>query len=228
MSRSILVVLFLAACSGPTQTSSAPPPPPPPPPPPATVPDAAVASTSDECVADSQHCCMEDGRLVVPGGCQPSYPDNVQPATERNDDGSCRSIPCYLKCLPAAARIDTPRGEVPVSELAPGDPVWTTDARGARVEGQVLFVRLVPVPADHQLVEVTLADGRVVRGSGEHPLAGNARGLGDLAAGDALDGSIVTAVRALPYHGAQTWDLLPSGPARTYWADGVLLGSTLR
>jgi hypothetical protein len=106
--------------------------------------------------------------------------------------------------------------------------VWSAGEDGARIEARVLFVRLVPVPADHALVEVTLADGRVVRASAEHPLAGNTRGLGDVVVGDALDGSIVTAVRAVPYDGAQTWDLLPDGPTRTYWADGVLLGSTLR
>jgi hypothetical protein len=187
-------------------------------------PDAAPVATG-ECVADANHCCLPDGTLVVPGGCQPSYPDNVRSATDRNPDGSCQDIPCYLKCLPATAKIATPRGEIAVDQLAVGDPVWTVDARGARVEARVLEMHSQPVTA-HEIVEITLADGRVVRASGEHPLAGPGS-VGGLVTGDPLDGSRVAAVRALPYDGTVTWDLLPDGATGVYWADGVLLGSTL-
>jgi hypothetical protein len=44
--------------------------------------------------------------------------------------------------------------------------------------------------------------------------------------GDRFDGTTVTGVALLPYSGV-TYDLLPSGPTGTYYADGVLLGSSL-
>ncbi len=222
---SSVVVVVLAACGHPGNTA---------PPPPRVMPDAAVVVAAPDaeiagaaCVADDNHCCMADGRLVVPGGCQPSYPDNVQPATERNADGSCLSIPCYKKCLPPTARIATPDGDRAIDALAVGDPVWSQGADGARVVAHVQIVRPVAVPRDHALVELTLADGRTVRASAGHPLAGNARGVGDLVVGDVLDGSTVTAARTIPYDVGETWDLLPDSPAGTYWADGVLLGSTI-
>jgi hypothetical protein len=48
----------------------------------------------------------------------------------------------------------------------------------------------------------------------------------DLHAGDPYDGSVVASVVLVPYAGT-TWDLLPSGPTGTYFANGVLLGNTL-
>jgi len=32
----------------------------------------------------------------------------------------------------------------------------------------------------------------------------------------------------VPYAGSATYDLLPAGPTTTYWANGILLASTLR
>jgi hypothetical protein len=72
---------------------------------------------------------------------------------------------------------------------------------------------------------VTLSDGRVVEASPGHPAA-DGRPVGELKPGDLLDGSHVTAVERIPYVG-DTWDLLPDGQTGTYWANGVLLRSTL-
>ncbi len=198
---------------------------PPPTPAPAPTP-AADAATVTACAADAQHCCMPDGAVVVPGGCQPIFRDGEQPNVERADDGTCRTIECHLRCLPDDARIATPAGDVIVTRLQPGDLVWTVDATGARVQGHVVRVSSRPVLAPHTLVEHTLADGRVVRASAGHP---DARGgaLGALTLGAALDGSTITGTRVVPYTGSSTWDLLPDGATGRYWADGVLLGSTL-
>lgn len=193
---------------------------------PPAAPDAAPVA-SGACQADAQHCCLPDGRIVKPGGCQPEYPAGVEAATERNADGTCRRIECYERCLPAATRIATPGGDVPVDQLAVGDAVWTVDRAGARVEARVLRVSSVPVSAAHEVLELTLGDGRVVRASGGHPDAAGAT-LSSRAVGDVLDGAAIRSIRAVPYGGSHTWDLLPSGPTGAYWADGVLLGSTLR
>jgi hypothetical protein len=41
-----------------------------------------------------------------------------------------------------------------------------------------------------------------------------------------MDGTWIASVRRIPYRGF-TYDLLPSGPTGRYFADGILLGSTL-
>jgi hypothetical protein len=70
-----------------------------------------------------------------------------------------------------------------------------------------------------------LSDGRTVEASPGHPTA-DGRHVGELVPGDLLDGSRVRAVERVSYIG-DTWDLLPAGPSGAYWADDVLLGSTL-
>lgn len=189
-------------------------------------PDAAPAVVAGQCNADARHCCMADGTLVVPGGCQPSYPDNVQPATDRAPDGYCVRIECHKKCLPATAKIATPRGEVLITELGIGDRVWSIDERGEKIEARVVDIGWQAVIGKHEIVEVTLDDGRVTRASAGHPLADGGT-VGDLVTGVAIDGATVKSVKTVPYDGERTWDLLPDGPTGVYWADGVLLGSTL-
>jgi hypothetical protein len=128
-------------------------------------------------------------------------------------------------CLAAADRIDTPTGPVPVSQLRVGMIVWTLDAASHRVGAPVLQVRHRAAPPGHEVLRLALADGRSVEASPGHPTA-DGRLLGDLRQGDLLDGSAVTAVQRVSYVG-DTWDLLPAGATGFYWADRVLLGSTL-
>jgi hypothetical protein len=83
------------------------------------------------------------------------------------------------------------------------------------------------VPATHEVVRLTLDDGRVVFVSPGHPTA-DERYIGDLLAGDALDGASVMRVERVRYAGGATYDILPAGATGAYWANGILLGSTLR
>jgi hypothetical protein len=129
-------------------------------------------------------------------------------------------------CLDGSVRIATPDGPRLVSDLRPGDRVWTTDMGGRRVAGTVLAIGSVAAPPGHRLVDLVLADGRSLRVSPGHPLA-DGRPIGDLAPGDLVDGSVVVSAGLVPA-GPRTWDVLPSGPTGAYWADGILLRSTLR
>jgi hypothetical protein len=82
------------------------------------------------------------------------------------------------------------------------------------------------VPANHQVVHVVLSDGRELWASPGHPTA-EGKKLGDLKVNDLLDGARVMAVERLTDQDAATYDLLPSGDTGFYWANGILMGSTL-
>jgi hypothetical protein len=100
------------------------------------------------------------------------------------------------------------------------------DGAGRRVAATIAVVGSIAVPATHRVVHLELADGRTVDASPGHPLP-DGRRIGDLRLGDQVDGSTVVGATTLPYAGGATFDLLPDTVTGAYWADGILLGSTL-
>jgi len=136
------------------------------------------------------------------------------------------AIPTCPICLAKGTLIDTPRGPIPVENLRLGDSVWTMNGAGEHVAATILRTSRVPVPATHQVVHVTLSDGRELWASPGHPTT-DGKMLGDLAVNDRLDGALVINVERLHYTGTATYDLLPSGNTGFYWANGILIGSTL-
>jgi hypothetical protein len=130
-------------------------------------------------------------------------------------------------CLALGTHIATPDGDVAVQDLRIGDIVWTADASGARIAAPVVAVGSMPVPATHQVVQLRLEDGRLVYVSPGHPTA-DGRRVGDLIAGASIDGSRIASAERVGYSGGATYDILPAGATGAYWANGVLLGSTLR
>lgn len=136
------------------------------------------------------------------------------------------SFPSCPICLAVGTLIDTPRGAVRVEDLKVGDQVWTLNDAGERVAARILRMASVRVPATHQIVHVTLNDGRELWASQGHPTA-DGQALGDLKVGDTLDGVRIVHIDQVPYSGTATFDILPSGDTGFYWANGILLGSTL-
>jgi len=130
-------------------------------------------------------------------------------------------------CLARGTRIATPAGDIPVEDLRAGDVVWTLGASGTRVAAPLLEVGTTPVPSTHEVVRLVLSDGRAVSVSPGHPTE-DGRRVGELRAGNLLDGARVTSADRVPYGGGATFDILPAGATAAYWANGVLLGSTLR
>ena len=148
--------------------------------------------------------------------------DGVINAGSRTPTGA---PPCPI-CLAAATVIATPNGDARVTAISPGELVWTETADGTRIAAPVVEVGSVQVPAGHLMVHLMLADGRELLASPGHRTA-DGRQLGSLSAGEHLDGSTVTGWELVPYAGDRTYDLLPAGPTGRYWANGILLSSTL-
>lgn len=133
----------------------------------------------------------------------------------------------YPICLSSGTMISTPRGDVPVQYLRPGDLVLTTDRDGNRVAAPVVQVSRTVAPRAHRMTHLVLADGRELTVSPGHPTT-DGRTVGRLRPGDRFDGSSVLRSDLVPYGDAFTYDLLPAGESGAYWADGLLLRSTLR
>ncbi len=113
-----------------------------------------------------------------------------------------------------------------VEDVHPGTVVWSVDDQGRRIAVRVLRTGRTAAPLGHEVVRVTLADGRSIVASPGHPTLDGGT-LGALRVGDILDGGRVVAVTLLPYRGV-TFDLLPAGPTGAYVADGIVVGSTLK
>jgi hypothetical protein len=136
------------------------------------------------------------------------------------------SFNTYPICLTKGTLIDTPGGPVPVEYLTKGMAVWTVDNSGKRIAARVVETAVTPVPSPFQVVKLKLDDDRAVTASPGHPTA-EGRALGEYQVGDTLDGALVMAVDNVTYNAGATYDLLPSGETGLYWANGVLLKSTL-
>ena len=148
--------------------------------------------------------------------------DGVVTVASRTDSGP----PMCPICLAATTLIATPAGPVRVTEVRVGTIVWTQGADGARVAAAVSEVGSMQAPSGHLMVHVRLADGRELLVSRGHRTA-DGRPVGTLRVGDQLDGSTVTLAALVPYAGGRTYDLLPAGATGFYWANGILLSSTL-
>ncbi len=128
-------------------------------------------------------------------------------------------------CASPNTPIATPRGERAIAELAPGDLVYST-SDDAVVIVPILRVGSTPV-VQHRVVRLELASGTVLEISAGHPTA-DGRTFADLLNGGQLDGDhAIARAELVPYAHARTYDILPASSSGTYFAGGVLIGSTL-
>jgi hypothetical protein len=144
--------------------------------------------------------------------------------TETSREASVNTCPI---CLVKGTLISTPAGEVPVEQLTKGMIVWTADEVGNRVAGELLEIASTPVPLFFRAVRIELSDGRIVTASPGHPTA-EGKTMAAYLVGDNLDGAQVVKTELVTYESADTYDILPAGPTGWYWANGILLGSTLK
>jgi len=148
--------------------------------------------------------------------------DGVVSVTSRSATGA----PNCPICLAASMMIATPGGPVRVTDVRVGTVVWTQAADGSRIAAPVVEVGSMEAPAGHMMVHLVLADERELLVSPGHKTA-DGRAAGTLQKGDQLDGSTITTWQLVPYAGRRTYDLLPAGATGHYWANGILLSSTL-
>lgn len=129
-------------------------------------------------------------------------------------------------CLSYNTLISTPDGNIQVTDLRPGMSVYTMDMDGNKTIMPIELASKVSVPDSHIICHLLLSDGRELFVSGGHPTAAG-RLISDLNPGDVIDGAKLISVENVRYNGGYTYDLLPAGDTGYYWANGVILGSTL-
>ena len=128
-------------------------------------------------------------------------------------------------CAAPNTLIATPFGEVAISELLPGDLVYSINANGIAAV-PVLRVGRTPV-FNHHVMRIELDSGIVLNISPGHPTA-NGKTFRALAAGDALDPlHAVKRAELVPYTFDSTYDILPASDTGTYFAGGAAIGSSL-
>ncbi len=134
--------------------------------------------------------------------------------------------PCPI-CLSGDTLIDIPNGPMNIKKLKDGMSVWTLDSLGHKQPAIILKTGKTLVPYTHTMIHIVLDDGRELFASSGHPTA-DGRLLGDLTEGDILDNSHVKNIERVAYTELYTYDILPSGSTGFYWANGILVGSTLK
>ena len=97
---------------------------------------------------------------------------------------------------------------------------------GARVPATILETAKTPAPVTHRLIHLVLTGGKELFVSSGHPTI-DGRTVGDLMPGDVYNGDSVLSAQRIHYGKDATYDILPSGKTGFYWANGIMLGSTL-
>src|SRR3989344_2341872 len=183
-----------------------------------------AAPIGRQCSGPSDTGCPTDFECKKGGGSPVGYEGEPPPPYFCQLQGYQRTCPI---CLAKDTLIDTPLGAVAVQEMHVGDAVWTKSAFGARVVAFVTKVSKTLAPPMHTMVKLVLEDGRTLFVSPGHPTA-HGRTAGDLVEGNVYDGARVVTANRVAYAEGYTYDILPAGATGFYWANGILLGSTLR
>jgi len=177
-----------------------------------------------ECLGPNDNSCPSDYECVQGCGSPVGYENEPPPPYFCQLKGYVRTCPI---CLAKGTFIDTLLGRRAIENLEKGLAVWTVNKSGERVIGVVVKTSKTPVPADHKMVQLVLKDGRILLVSPRHPTT-QGRTVGDLTSGDIYDGARVITTNRVSYDKGFTYDILVSGETGFYFANGIVLESTLK
>jgi hypothetical protein len=127
-------------------------------------------------------------------------------------------------CNAEGTLIATPAGNRAIETLRAGDLVYSVD-HGRMIAVPITMVHRTPVH-DHTVMRVEFENGARLFTSPQHPTV-DGRHFGEVTSGDRIDGLLVRSATPVPYRGSATWDILPASDTGAYYAEGVLIGSTL-
>ncbi len=143
------------------------------------------------------------------------------------------------RCMPNTARILSSRGEIQIDNIQIGDSVYTFNYFHGKIMEPIIQVNKILVQKDYIMTKITLEDGRCIQASPKHPIPIEKDYLNssktqyeellfsEIKIGDYVDNSRVSSIELVNYNGGFTYDILPAGESGYYWADGILVGSTL-
>jgi hypothetical protein len=153
-----------------------------------------------------------------------NYPNSITVSIGKSMGRAYHGCPV---CLSANSVIKTPNSDVNVKDIKDGMTVWSTDSNGIIIKSKVIKINHVFVGDTHKVIDLQLADGRELFVSPNHPTY-DGRIIADLKVGETYDGSTVKSIELVPYKYQFTYDILPDTQTGNYWANGILVGSTLK
>ncbi len=109
-----------------------------------------------------------------------------------------------------------------IADIKKGDIVLSDDEEPVKVKN----ISKAPVK-NHKVLKILFNDATVLEISPGHPTA-DGRKFKDLKMGDKIDGRMVVSVKLIPYTYSHTYDILPNSKSRNYYANGILIGSSLK
>ena len=166
-----------------------------------------------QCCDDGQLCCWRASGCCTAFACH--TPTEEQP--------TCPKI-LAVGCTSPNTTIATPEGDKSIAALKVGDLVYSVD--GEQIT-PVPLLRISRTPVvNHHVERVVFATGTVLEISAMHPTA-DGRTFASLRADSILDNIEILSVETIPYQHPFTYDILPDSDTGTYFAGGVLIGSTL-
>lgn len=187
---------------------------------PAPAPDQTCGGATDGSCPKGYRCIQDCGPPVVRA-------DSPPPSYRCVADAIANKPRMCPICLASNTKIATPNGSVNVKDIKEGMRVWSVDMSDKKIASVVIAVSHTPVPKTHQVVHLVLSDGREVWVSPGHPTI-TGMSAGELRVGASYDGARVQSADLVPYRDDATYDLLPDSATGAYWANGILLGSTLK
>lgn len=125
-------------------------------------------------------------------------------------------------CLSPDTRIKTDGIQKRIADIKVGDIVISDD------DNKVKVIKIKKIEAKkYKILKVEFNDGTILEISPNHPTS-DGRLFKDLMMGDIVNNRIVIETKLIQYNYKYTYDILPDSEKGNYYANSVLVGSTLK